>query len=231
MNCREHDNVAYFNINYKVDNLKMKTKYEFKLCSFYENLISSWTEIKQIETILDIDSAILNKSKKTKEFINQIKIWLGNKQFDLLYRGTRDGSSSSKFHEKCDNQGPTMTLHKNDKGNIFGGYSCISWKNSGDYQKGADCFLFSLDNIHNTEPCKFPIKSENEGVYHNISYGPSFGNGCDITIYDDFKNKKSYSDFPCRYKDILGKGRSIFTGDNNSNNNMKIEEIEVFKII
>ena len=77
----------------------------------------------------------------------------------------------------------------------------FSWKNNGDYQKSQDCFIFTLDNIHNTEPCKFPIKENYGGVYHNINYGPCFANGYDITIYGDFKNKESYSDFPCKYKD------------------------------
>ena len=32
----------------------------------------------------------------------------------LLYRGTKDGTTSLKFHEKCDNKGPTICLYKND---------------------------------------------------------------------------------------------------------------------
>ena len=73
--------------------------------------------------------------------------------------------------------------------------------------------------------------NSNEGVSHNSSYGPSFGESCDICIYSDFVNSDSYSDFPCRYNDILGKGRSIFTGDfNNSNTNFRLKEIEVFKL-
>ena len=50
---------------------------------------------------------------------------------ELLYRGTRDGSGANIFHNKCDNQGPTITLCKNDRGNIFGGYSSISWASGG----------------------------------------------------------------------------------------------------
>ena len=105
-------------------------------------------------------------------------------------------------------------------------------ESEGDYQKAKDCFIFTLNNIHNTEPYKFPIKNENEGVYHNINYGPSFGPCCDITINNDFKNKDSSTDFPCRYQDILGKGKSVFTGDyNNSITKIKIDEIEVFRVI
>ena len=41
----------------------------------------------------------------------------------------------------------------------------------------------------------------------------------------------SFTDFPCRYADTLGKGRSIFTGDyNNDNTKFRIKEIEVFQV-
>ena len=46
---------------------------------------------------------------------------------EKLYRATRDGSDSNIFHNKCDNQGPTICLCKNDKGSIFGGYISSSW--------------------------------------------------------------------------------------------------------
>ena len=218
--------------NYNIKNLKIKTNYEFRINSFYDDLIGCWSEIKKIKTLLDIDNIKLKESKKENEYINKIKEWLGNKKFELLYRGSRDGSTSENFHEKCNNKGPTIILYKNEKGNIFGGYASIPWKSEGDYQKAKDCFIFTLNNIHNTEPYKFPIKNGNEGVYHNINYGPTFGKYCDITIMNDYKNNDSLTDFPCRYQDILGKGRSVFTGDyNNSNQKIKIDEIEVFKVI
>ena len=219
------------NCKYKVEKLKCDTNYEFRICSFYEKMSSSWSEIRKIKTNdKDIDSIILFESQKENEFINQIKEWCGNKK--LEYRGTRDGTTSKKFHEKCDDKGPTITLYKNDNGSIFGGYASISWKSEGEYKKTKDCYIFTLKNIHNTKPCKFPVKNDNEGVYHNINFGPTFGCGCDININDDFKIKESNSDFPCRYVDILGKGRSIFTGNNDNNvKTVKIEEIEVFKII
>ena len=163
--------------------------------------------------------------------MKKIKEWCGNKKYELLYRGSRDGSLSKNFHEKCDNQGPTLIVYRNDKECIFGGYASIPWTNQGCYKNAPDCFIFTLNNIHNTEPYKFPVKNNNEGVYRYINYGPTFGEGCDICIYEDFKSKDSNSDFPCRYQDTLGKGRSIFTGDlNNNNQKIKINEIEVFKI-
>ena len=59
-----------------------------------------------------------------------------------------------------------------------------------------------------------------------------FGNGTDLGIYPDFLNDGGWTDFGDTFPDILGKGRSIFTGDFNKDINIfKIKEIEVFQII
>ena len=149
---------------------------------------------------------------------------------ELLYRGTRDGSESNVFHNKCDNQGPTICLIKNDKDNIFGGYSSISWNSgSGQHKSANDSFLFTLTNIHNTNPIKFPNTNSSYSVYHGPN-GPSFGGGCDLYISNNFLlNNDSYTNFGHSYRDTSGKGRSIFTGDAN-NNQIKIKELEVFKL-
>ena len=152
---------------------------------------------------------------------------------ELLFRGTKDGMTSEIFHNKCDNKGPTLTLIRNIKGYIFGGYAPISWtSNTSYYINSPDSFLFTLTNIHNTEPTKFPSKNDNKELCHLCNYGPIFGNGRDLAIRGDFKNGEHWSDYPCTFKDILGKGKSIFTGNlDNNKNNFKLNEIEIFKVI
>jgi len=146
----------------------------------------------------------------------------------LLYRGTRDGMDVNYFHNKCNNQGPTISLFKNDKGFIFGGYASIDWTGSGGYKSAPDSFIFTLTNIHGTEPTKFPNSNTSYSIFDNSSYGPTFGGGHDICIK---YNNSPYSNFSHSYQDILGKGKSIFTGDiNNSNSKFNLKEIEVFKI-
>ena len=150
---------------------------------------------------------------------------------ELLFRGTRDGMTNTAFHNKCDNQGQTLTLIKSDKGYIFGGYASISWKNdqNNTYHSAPDSFLFTLTNIHNTQPTKFPSKNDNKEIKHYSGYGPVFGGGNDLGIYADISNKGGWSNFPNTYQDILGRGKSIFTNDNN-NAKFKVNEIEVFKL-
>ena len=216
--------------NCLIDNLNSNTKYEIRICSIINGLISPWTQIYKVKTLFD--SIILEGTKKETEFLQKLKEWINYKKLELIYRGTRDGSTANIFHNKCDNQGPTLCLYKNNKGNIFGGFTPISWKSekSGNYPYDKDSFLFTLTNIYGIEPTKF-INTGNKSVYHYYNSGPSFGGGVDIIIYYDFINSNSNSTFPCSYQDILGKGKSIFTGDaNNSNSDFKVEEIEVFKV-
>ena len=154
---------------------------------------------------------------------------------ELLYRGTRDGTSANIFHNKCDNKGPTICLYKNEKGNIFGGYASISWTSpsSSCYKSGNGCFLFTLTNIYGTEPTKFPNTNQNNAVCHNSSLGPVFGSAFNLNICGDYLNGTesyaliggSYND----YQDVLGKGHSVFSGDVNTNH-FKLKELEVFKV-
>jgi len=213
-------------MNYLINNLDSDTNYEIRICSIYNDINSIYSEIKKVKTNeFDIDSLILKESNRVDEFIKKIYEWSGYNNMKLLYRGTRDGMEGNYFHNKCNNQGPTISLFKNDKGYIFGGYASIDWTSSNSYKSAPDSFIFTLTNIHGTEPTKFPNSNTNCSICDNYTYGPTFGGG-----YDIHTNKEgSYANFPSSYKDILGKGKSIFTGDNN-NQYFNLKEIEVFKI-
>src|SRR5947207_7494905 len=49
-------------------------------------------------------------------------------KFKLLFRGSRDGTTSEKFHEICDGQSRTVIIVKvEDSDEILGGYNPIEW--------------------------------------------------------------------------------------------------------
>ena len=164
--------------------------------------------------------------------MEKIYEWTGYKRMELLYRGTRDGPGSNIFHNKCDNQGPTICLCQNEKGNIFGAYASISWTSDGNYHAANGSFLFTLTNIHNTAPTKYSnTQNYDYAVRHGSDRGPSFGGNHDLYISNNYlNNKSSYCNFGHAYPDILGKGNSIFSGDVNTNN-FKLKELEVFKLL
>ena len=220
--------------NYLVNNNLVKnTNYEIRICSLYKDIISNWSDIHKIKTKnFDIDSNILSEIEKGNEYLQKLYEWTGYKKMELLYRGTRDGSGKDIFHNKCDNQGPTICLCKNEKGNIFGGYASISWSSDNNYHTANGSFLFTLTNIHGTSPNKFPnTQYYNCAVYHANNYGPAFGGNHDLKISDNYlNNNSSYCLFGYSYPDVLGKGNSTFSGDV-STSNFKLNELEVFKLL
>jgi len=214
------------NMNCNIDKLNSDTNYEIRICALYNNINSVWSEIKKVKTNI-IDSLILKESKREDEFLDKIFEWTRGKKLELLFRGTRDGMSNDTFHNKCSNKGPTISLIKNEKGYIFGGYASVDWTNDNSgYASAPGSFIFTLINMYEIAPTKFPNSNSNYSLQNASNYGPIFG-GCDIAI--SFPSSHSIS-FPCFYGDTLGKGKSIFTGDNN-NSNFNLKEIEVFKLI
>ena len=44
-----------------------------------------------------------------------------------IYQASVNTFASAKFHELCDNKGPTLTIIETTTGYIFGGYTSTSW--------------------------------------------------------------------------------------------------------
>ena len=219
-------------LNCLIKNLESETTYEVQICIIYNNAQNDYSKIYKVNTKeVEVDSLILKESKRANKFLKKIYEFIGNKSMELIYRGTRDGMNSFSFHNKCDNKGPTICLYKNNKDHIFGAYAAISWTNKGEWKTAPLSYLFTLTNMHNSEPMKFEHtpKESIYSVYHHYEFGPSFGSGRDISIATDFALGESYANFPYTYIDTLGKGASTFSSELKSNR-FKLKEIEVFKL-
>ena len=229
-NENEQFNQVYFGkeSSFLIKNIKENQNYKIRICCSYKNIDGEWSEIREVKTKENIvDSIILKESNREKEFIKKIYEWSGYKTMSLIYRATRDGQTSENFHNKCDNQGPTICLFKNEKGYIFGGYAPISWNNDDKWYIREDSFIFTLTNIHGTEPTKFPHNEGKDSLKHHPQEGPTFD---DFYIYNNFLTAVHESKFPRGHKDILFKGSSIITGNiDNNKKSFKLKEIEVFK--
>ena len=214
------------NMNYNINKLESNTNYEIRICTIYNNIHSNYSDIIKFKTN-KFDSILLNETNKCNECLNKIYEWTGGKNMELLYRGTRDGMSAEVFHNKCNNKGPTISLFKNEKGYIFGGYASVDWQGPSEYayRSAPDSFIFTLTNMYNIPPTKFPNSNTNNSIYDLFSHGPAFGSS-DICI--GFSS--NYARFNYCYTDVLGKGYSIFKGDND-NCYFNLKEIEVFKLI
>jgi hypothetical protein len=161
---------------------------------------------------------------------SQIEQWIGKKNWQLLYKATRDGFKASDFHSKCDNQGSTVTIITSKKGYRFGGYTPFSWNSSSRYVQDSSkqSFIFTLTNPHNIPPSKYPLIKPECAIYCHPNFGPIFGSySYDIYVSDKSnQNDDSFTDFPNSYSDTTGKGKRTFTGKYY----FSTREIEVFKV-
>jgi hypothetical protein len=102
----------------------------------------------------------------------------------LLFRGTTHGwSPSSKFHQLCDDKGPTITIFKSKAARVFGGFTQQSWDRSGQWKKDEKAFIFSIDRKQ-----IYRVKDAQSAIYCNSSWGPSFG-GNALAVRGDPLNK------------------------------------------
>lgn len=105
----------------------------------------------------------------------QLSHWIGkDSQFILLYKLSRDGGSAKKFHDVCDNKGPTVTIYYNTDNNVYGGYLSDSWRTfRSNYSTDNAAFLYKLYTTGNWKPVKFP-HIQGETHLEKISSGPWF---------------------------------------------------------
>jgi hypothetical protein len=118
--------------------------------------------------------------------ITKVNAWYGNpqQQWTLCYRRSDDGASSSTFHSKCNNKGPTLTVIKNNLGSIYGGYAPVSWTSKGSYVSTTGSWLFSV-----TSNTKFPYyQNAGNAMYDNASYGPTWGGNHDLYVQGNMTN-------------------------------------------
>nr|XP_034306895.1 interferon-induced protein 44 [Crassostrea gigas] len=110
----------------------------------------------------------------TRKDKKQISQWIGrDSQLELLYKLSRDGMSYQRFHELCDNKGPTVTIFYNTDNNVYGGYVSDSWGSTGRWFSDQKAFLFKLHSAGNWKPVMFPYTSR-ETHYKKHDYGPWF---------------------------------------------------------
>ncbi|GBC27024.2 BTB/POZ protein [Rhizophagus irregularis DAOM 181602=DAOM 197198] len=121
-----------------------------------------------------------------QELIPYTQSFLINNQADWIEQNfipiSRDGLTSEKFHNICDNQSNTVTVIKVRGSNeILGGYNPIKWK-SGGFGITNDSFIFSLMNNENNEDYLLSrVKDKKYAINYSKKLGPSFGKS-DLTL-------------------------------------------------
>ena len=219
---------------------------EVKIEDIARNLCQKVKEIdylkKEIDNIYDLFLGFKNSEinvyyeemKKNSDILNSkeefVQILKGiRKSFEfkikniiLLYKASKDGDSSSAFHQKCDEKSFTITIVKTIKNKRFGGFTVCSWNSNSSYYSDRYAFIFSLDNKENYYINNY---SGENAIYCNSSYGPTFGSGHDFYISNGCKsNSNSYDGTQSAYftknKQYALAGESSFT----------VNDYEVFQL-
>jgi hypothetical protein len=156
------------------------------------------------------------------------------KQFQLLWRGSRDGFGGRDFHNRCDGHPNTITVILDTKGNVFGGYTPTAWESPKGHRDKSDeslkTFLYTLRNPNGVPARKFALKAEEKHKAINCFpwRGPGFGSGCDLFVSNHCNtNAESASTVGASYVNNTGlDGDTLLTGGHF----FIVAEIEVFEI-
>lgn len=162
--------------------------------------------------------------------ILQLSSWLGKDcHFKLLYKISLDGGSAEKFHELCDNKGPTVTIFYNKDNNVYGGYLSLSWRNSGGWTTDKSSFLFQLYSHCKWNPNVFPLKETDDNAEFDNNYGPTFE---DLPSFKGTIEKTS-DYYKMRTDDFL-RNAYYDTGDNDAqsiaNGHNNVTDLEVYVV-
>ncbi|XP_066299130.1 interferon-induced protein 44-like [Branchiostoma lanceolatum] len=126
------------------------------------------------------------RKRLTEQDEDQLREWLNKPDagFELLFKASTQGYNPQKFHQRCNNKGPTVTVAYNATGWVFGGYASESWTSRGGWVQAPDSFLFCLSNANKFDPLKFPSDGSGHCLHDHQSYGPSFGRGHDFLTFN-----------------------------------------------
>ena len=87
--------------------------------------------------------------------------------------------TAAAFHRLCDGKNDTMSLIKDTKGDVFGGFADKALSMQSQWVKSEKSFLFSLKSLLGKEAVKFPVKTDGDAnaLRREPSYMCAFGNG------------------------------------------------------
>ncbi|RGB38462.1 hypothetical protein C1646_806413 [Rhizophagus diaphanus] len=141
--------------------------------------------------------------------------------FNLIYRASRDGNTAEAFHNKCDNQGPTIVIAKvADSEQLVGGYNPLEWDLSDNYKSTKNSFIFSFTNKAKVGH----INHFEHSVYCHRKYGPTFGHGHDLSHADCTTWRSYVSSYPEVDIPIPNANDMLY-------NEFNVEDYEVFQVI
>ncbi|KAG9287057.1 hypothetical protein G9A89_023022 [Geosiphon pyriformis] len=107
--------------------------------------------------------------------------------YNLIFRGSRDGFTPKDFHRLCDKKGATVTIIKvKETGQLIGGYNLEPWHSQNQQLDGKRSFIFLLE-IAKLKDAKLSKLVSGYGPFGVSHFGPYFGDGSIRLISNDLK--------------------------------------------
>ena len=211
------------NKNLKKDINEMKEK-----LNRFEKYFAEEIEEKKIYEEIGIESKIFKNKDEikfiTNRLVNNDEILRKKINYNLIYRATRDGDTSTNFHNKVDNKNSLLSIIETNKGLKFGVFTEQPYKKTGSSIKDNKVFIYSLNlkKIYNSK----------EGFYTNNDYSNYLINlyNQPICICDNCLSNKSSCTCSKSNADTSFLG---FEKDYELNNNeqyFQVKELETFQI-
>ena len=152
-------------------------------CQCVGNFYGPNCQYQVLNSTTFINSTILTQELGVS-LLNLIGVPL-NSEATRVYQASKDGFSASNFHSKANGILGTFTVVKSKSGNVFGGFTMLSWGLSTNYYNDPNAFIFSLINQQN-----YPFKlnqsntTSSKSVYISTANVVVFGGGNDLSICD-----------------------------------------------
>ena len=138
---------------------------------------------------------------------------------------SENGSKCEDFHKYCNNKGPTLTLVKTTKNQVFGGFTPLDWKNEGGEinDKSSQSFIFSLNLMKKFDM----INKGGKAIRCLKNEGPDFGDE-DFSLLQNMRKGRTFANKSCNY---LSNNNLELTGAKGECEYFETEELEVYKVI
>ncbi|XP_058617162.1 interferon-induced protein 44-like isoform X1 [Onychostoma macrolepis] len=153
-------------------------------------------------------------SSLAEEQREQFCALLGDVELTLLYKASVHGYQAAVFHQRCDNQGPTLLVAYNGTEYIFGGYTSVDYTQCCQQITDKEAFLFS---VQDEVPLCIRV---NRGHYARLddAGGPNFGQ----QLYFCYNNQPV----------VYHQGGNAFSFDSDTlyGDNTELIECEVYKV-
>ncbi|XP_060776875.1 interferon-induced protein 44-like [Neoarius graeffei] len=141
---------------------------------------------------------------------------LGHVKLSLLFKASVHGFNATAFHQKCDHQGPTVTVAYNNSGYIFGGYTSKDYTQTYQYIADNNAFLFSF-KASEVDEAPLPVVSTNANqLLHDGNTGPHY-----VSMVFLYNNTATVQSNPGTYN---------FNPVEMHGNDLQLSECEVYRV-